>query len=188
MDRFNIGAELIERNLREGRAARPALWVNGKTTTYRELAQQVDMAACALLYSGVEPEQRVLLVMPDSAELVACYLAAMKIGAVAVPCNSLLRAADYAYFLEESRARVLVTARSVLERVGPALSQSRTLRPVGGAGAAGRRRLPRWLSQPPRRPDRAPEARSAAPAFCPSAAGAAGKPKAPAHARPGWPP
>src|SRR5260370_21162509 len=156
MDRFNIGAELIERNLREGRAARPALWVNGKTTTYRELAQQVDMAACALLYSGVEREHRVLLVMPDSAELVACYLAAMKIGAVAVPCNSLFRAADYAYFLEESRARVLVTARSVLERIGPALSQSRTLRRVVVAGPRDEPPLAPRLPQPATPPHHAP--------------------------------
>src|SRR5260370_12511150 len=155
MDRFNIGAELIERNLREGRAARPALWVDGKTSTYRELAQRVDMVACALLYSGVEREHRVLLVMPDSAELVACYLAAMKIGAVAVPCNSLLRAADYAYFLEESRARVLVTARSVLERIEPALSQSRTLRRVVVAGGGDERGFDRSLSQPSMRPPRA---------------------------------
>ena len=40
----------------------------------------------------------------------------MKIGAVAVPCNPLLRAADYDYFVEESRAR-LVRAR--LDRSEP---------------------------------------------------------------------
>src|SRR6266849_5102226 len=187
MDRFNIGAELIERNLREGRATRPALWVDGKTTTYRELAQRVDMVACALLYSGVEPEQRVLLVMPDSAELVACYLAAMKIGAVAVPCNSLLRAADYAYFLEESRARVLVTARSVLERIEPALSQSRTLRRVVVAGGDDERGFDRWLSEPSMRPVRAAETSGDEPAFWLWTSGSTGKPKAAVHAHQDWP-
>src|SRR5207237_117472 len=107
MDRFNIGAELIDRNLREGRGESPAIWFNGKTFSYRELSQMVDAVAVALLYSGIEQEQRVLMVMPDSPELMAAYLAAMKIGAVAVPCNPLLRADDYAYFLEESRARIL---------------------------------------------------------------------------------
>ena len=35
--------------------------------------------------SGVEPEQRVVFILPDSPELAAGYLAAMKIGAVSVP-------------------------------------------------------------------------------------------------------
>src|SRR5512142_1135038 len=102
--RFNIGAELIERNLRAGRGSRPAVWSAGKTFTYDDIAALVDRLAAAFLRAGVIREQRVLFVMPDSPELLAGYLAAMKIGAVAVPCNPLLRPADYAYFLEESRA------------------------------------------------------------------------------------
>src|SRR5512142_527929 len=110
--RFNVGAEMIDRNRREGRAQSPAVWFQGKTLTYAELGALVDRVGAALLRAGVQPEQRVLFIMPDSPELAACYLAAMKIGAVAVPCNPLLRSADYSYFIEESRARVLVTSTS----------------------------------------------------------------------------
>ncbi|HUJ27837.1 MAG TPA: benzoate-CoA ligase family protein [Myxococcales bacterium] len=187
MDRFNIGAEFIDRNLREGRAEKPAVWHNGKTLTYRELGQLVDMIACAFLYSGIEPEQRVLLVMPDSPELAACYLAAMKIGAVAVPCNALLKAADYAYFLEESRARILVTAQSVLERITPALSQQRTLRRVVVAGDGGERGFDRWLSEPSMRPVRAADTSRDEPAFWLWTSGSTGKPKAAVHAHQDWP-
>src|SRR3954469_6731086 len=125
--RFNIGAELIERNLRAGRGDEPALWSGGKVLSYRELGALVDRVASALLRAGLEPEQRVLFILPDSPELAAGYLAAMKIGAVAVPCNPLLRPADYGYFLEEARARVLITARSVLEKVEPILSTQHRL-------------------------------------------------------------
>ena len=93
--RFNIGAELIERNLRAGRGEAPAIWSGGKTVSYREFAGLTDRLAAALLRAGVEPEQRVLFILPDSPELAAGYLAAMKVGAVAVPCNPLLRTADY---------------------------------------------------------------------------------------------
>src|SRR3954469_24466138 len=126
--RFNIGADLIDRNLRDGRRDAPAVWASGKTLTYGEMEALRDRLAAALLRAGVEPEQRVLFVLPDLPELAAGYLAAMKIGAVAVPCNPLLRPADYAYFLEESRARVLFTSRSCLERVEPGLQQSDALR------------------------------------------------------------
>src|SRR5712671_5287416 len=142
--RFNIGAELIERNLRAGRGDEPALWSGGKVLSYRELGALVDRVASALLRAGVEPEQRVVFILPDSPELAAGYLAAMKIGAVAVPCNSLLRPADYAYFLEESRARVLITSRSCLERVEPGLKQSNALR-VLVAGETGERSFERWI-------------------------------------------
>src|SRR5437660_3540389 len=117
MERFNIGAELVERNLREGRGQSPAIWSGGKTLTYAELAVLVDRIGAAFLRAGVRPEQRVLFVMPDSPELAAGYLAAMKIGAVAVPCNPLLRKDDYAYFLEESRAALVVTAAALAEKV-----------------------------------------------------------------------
>src|SRR5256885_3471562 len=147
--RFNIGAELIERNLRAGRGDAPAIWSGGKTLSYREFAGLTDRLAAALLRAGVEPEQRVLFILPDSPELAAGYLAAMKIGAVAVPCNPLLRSADYAYFLEESRARVLITSRACIERVEPALSDARALQRVLVAGETGERSFERWVSETP---------------------------------------
>src|SRR5436853_6030941 len=115
--RFNIGAELIERNLRAGRGEAPAILSGGKILTYRDLEALTDRLAAAFLRAGVEPEQRVLFVMPDSPELAAGYLAAMKIGAVAVPSNPLLRPAHYAYFLEESRAALVVTTSALLEKL-----------------------------------------------------------------------
>ena len=47
----------------------------------------------------------------------------MKIGAVAVPTSTGLRAADYAYALAESRARVLIVDGSVWAEVAPALAR-----------------------------------------------------------------
>src|ERR1700682_6091159 len=150
--RFNIGAELIERNLRAGRGDAPAVWFSGQFLSYRELAALTDRLASALLRAGVEPEQRVLFILPDSPELAAGYLAAMKIGAVAVPCNPLLRPADYAYFLEESRARVLVTSRACIERVDPVLRQASGLRRTLVIGEAGDRSFERWVSETPEHP------------------------------------
>src|SRR2546430_11878493 len=157
--RFNIGAELIARNLRAGRGDAPAIWSGGKILTYRDVEALTDRLASALLRAGVKPEQRVVFVLPDSPELAAGYLAAMKIGAVAVPCNPLLRADDYAYFLEESRARILITAKSCLERVEPALAKQRSIRRVVVAGAESDRSFDKWLSEPSMRPVRAAETR-----------------------------
>jgi len=185
--RFNIGAELIERNLRAGRGEAPAIVSGGKILTYRDLEALTDRLAAAFLRAGVEPEQRVLFVLPDSPELAAGYLAAMKIGAVAIPSNPLLRPADYGYFVEESRARLLITSRACLERVEPALSQGSALRRVLVVGETGDRSFERWVADTPAQ--RVPAAATSRdePAFWLWTSGSTGRPKAAVHAHQDWP-
>src|SRR5438067_1440512 len=181
--RFNIGAELIEQNLRAGRGDAPAIWSGGKILPYRDVEALTDWLASALLRAGVQPEQRVLFVLPDSPELAAGYLAAMKIGAVAVPCNPLLRPADYAYFLEESRARLLITSTACLEKVQPALDgQKRLQRTV----IAGDKSFDAFLDVPDQRIDAAPTSKDEA-AFWLWTSGSTGRPKAAVHAHQDWP-
>ena len=45
--RFNFGAELIERNLKAGRSDAPAIWFGGKVLTYREVDALTDRFAAA---------------------------------------------------------------------------------------------------------------------------------------------
>jgi benzoate-CoA ligase len=71
-----------------------------------------------------------MLLLPDVPEFAIAYFAAMKIGAVAVPTSTALRSADYAYFLNESRARALIAHSSVYAQVAPALSGRKDLRHV----------------------------------------------------------
>ena len=185
--RFNIGAELIERNLRAGRADAPAIWSGGKILTYRDVEALTDRLAAAMLRAGVEPEQRVLFVLPDCPDLACGYLAAMKIGAVAVPCNPLLRPADYAYFVEESRARVLITSRACIERVEPALSGKSTLKKVLVAGESEERSFERWVAETPAQKIGAAETVRDEPAFWLWTSGSTGRPKAAVHAHQDWP-
>src|SRR6202040_3614010 len=74
---------------------------------------------------GLQEEQRVLLVLPDIPEFAAAYFGTMKIGAVAVPTSTALRASDCAYFLEESRARVAIVHSTLLAEFEPALAGQR---------------------------------------------------------------
>jgi benzoate-CoA ligase family protein len=185
--RFNIGAELIERNLRAGRGEAPAVWSGGKTLSYRELGALTDRIACALLRAGVEPEQRVLFILPDLPELAAGYLAAMKIGAVAVPCNPLLRPDDYGYFVEESRARILITSRACFERVEPALGQRNALGRVLVVGETGDRSFERWMADTTTQTVDAFATSRDEPAFWLWTSGSTGRPKAAVHAHQDWP-
>jgi len=94
----------------------------------------VDRTGNALRALGIEPEQRVALVLPDSPEFVAAFLGAIKIGAIPVTLSTLLTEGDYAYLLADCRARAVVVADRLLSRIGPARRELRELRHVIVAG------------------------------------------------------
>ncbi|HCG00358.1 MAG TPA: benzoate-CoA ligase family protein, partial [Chloroflexi bacterium] len=102
---FNAAAYFVDRNLEEGRADEPAILAEDREISYRELAENVNRAGNALLQLGVQMEQRVLLALLDGPEFAYCFFGAMKIGAVPVPVNTMLKPQDYEYFLADSRAR-----------------------------------------------------------------------------------
>jgi benzoate-CoA ligase family protein len=94
----------------------------------------VDRTGNALRELGIEPEQRVALILPDSPEFVASFLGAVKIGAVPVTLSTLLTERDYAYLLADCRARVVVVADALVSRIAPARKQLHDLRHVIVAG------------------------------------------------------
>ncbi len=75
--------------------------------TYRQLEERVCQFGHAMLSMGVKPENRILFLLDDSSDLIAAYLAAMKIGAVSVAFNLRTVAKDLKYVIEESRAVLL---------------------------------------------------------------------------------
>ena len=113
-DRFNLVDHFVDRHVRQGRGNKIAIICGDQRITYDEIAQQINRAANGLLDLSLQQEQRVLLVVPDTPEFAAAYFGAMKIGAVAVPTSTALRAADYAYFLQESRARIAIVHSTLL--------------------------------------------------------------------------
>jgi len=113
LDVDNAASFLIDQPLAEGRAFRAAVVTPERTYTYGELAALSDRVACGLRRLGVEPEQRVALLMHDGIGFAATFLGALKLGAVAVPLNTRLAARELHVILEDSRARVVVADREL---------------------------------------------------------------------------
>src|SRR5947209_2361031 len=105
-----------------------------------------------LLDLGVQMEDRVLLILLDGPEFVASFFGAMKLGAVPVPVNTLMRAADYRFFLDDSRAKVAIVSEPLLLEAGPALVQAKHLKHVVVVGEAKDPHLQfeSWVSRAPR--------------------------------------
>src|SRR5258706_1107038 len=107
-DRFNAAEFFVDRHVAEGRGARTVFRAAGAVTTYGELAEAVSRAAHVFAGLGVEIENRVVLVLPDGPLFAAAFWGALKLGAIAVPLNTLMSPDDYAFILDDSRAKVVI--------------------------------------------------------------------------------
>ncbi|HEX9960541.1 MAG TPA: long-chain-fatty-acid--CoA ligase [Pyrinomonadaceae bacterium] len=114
------------RNLRELLESRAA--VRGEKTflfseadarqwTYAEFDKAVNRAANMLSENGVRKGDVVSLLMPNSAEYIIAYFACFKIGALAGPINSLLKAEEIAFALNNSEAKMLLVHSQFLKTI-----------------------------------------------------------------------
>ena len=123
-EHFNMATYFLDARIEEGFGDKVAVYCDSRQYTYREVQQMSNEVGNALLRLGVEMEDRVLIVLPDSIEFVATWFGIAKIGAVITMVNTMLPAADYEYYLDYTRAKVAVVEASVMERFTPAASTS----------------------------------------------------------------
>jgi len=93
-----------------------------REVSYGELAALANRVGNALLAQGVSRGNRVLIVLPDSAEFVAAFFGAAKIGAIAVPVNPFARASDYIHYFENCEPRAAIVHSQSLAEFLPASS------------------------------------------------------------------
>jgi acyl-coenzyme A synthetase/AMP-(fatty) acid ligase len=108
---FNACEYLLDRRLAAGDGARLALTGPAGPLTYAQLHDRVCRTAEGLRAIGLQPEQRVLMLMADTPGFVTVYLAAMRAGAIPVPVSTMLRPDGVAELLNDSRARFLAVTR-----------------------------------------------------------------------------
>ena len=123
--RYNVAADLLDRNLKAGRAGKVAIHSASNDVTYGDLFKLTCGAAQALKELGVRREERVLIVAYDSPGWVAAFLGAIRMGAVPVPVNPLLqRSEDYDHFIDDSLARVVVVDSNTEDKVRTAVHRA----------------------------------------------------------------
>jgi len=100
----------LHATLEEGAKAFPdRCWLRFEDAawSYAEGNAQAEKIARALVLQGVKPGDRVGLLFMNSPDLVFCYFACFKIGAVAVPLNTRFQVAELVYALNHSGAKIL---------------------------------------------------------------------------------
>ncbi len=179
---YNFAADILERNLAAGRA-RKAAYIDGRgSTTYGELADRVERFGHALRTLGIRREERILICLTDTIDWPTAFLGALKTGVIAVPVNTLLTEDDYAYMLEDSRARMLIVSGELYPKFAAAIAGSKDLAHVvvSGNDAHGHTPFGDMLKSAHAEPYTAPTTRDDM-AFWLYTSGSTGKPKGAVH-------
>jgi acyl-coenzyme A synthetase/AMP-(fatty) acid ligase len=161
----------------EGHGDRTALIGPTGRTTYGELARLTNRSGNVLRELDVRSEERVLLILGDSVEFVALWYGAQKIGAVTAEAYTFLQTKDYAYYLDYTRAGVVVADTTTAERVREAAATSPYVRHVVVVGEDFEERT---VSQAPETLEPAPTTRDDV-AIWKFTTGSTGQPKAAVH-------
>lgn len=127
---FNQTEFMVDRHIKEGRGKNLAIHYRDQKITYEELLTMVNRFGNALKTIGVEVENRVLMVLPDSPEFFYTYLGTMKIGAIPIPVNTMALPKDYEYFLDDSRANTLVISDVYFKKLENILKDKKYLKHV----------------------------------------------------------
>jgi long-chain acyl-CoA synthetase len=88
-------------------AERVAVRVDNTAMTYRALDEASARVAGLLHERGLEPGDRVGIMMPNVAEVPVVYYGVLRAGGVVVPMNPLLKGREVAYYLGDSGAGLI---------------------------------------------------------------------------------
>jgi 4-hydroxybenzoate-CoA ligase len=120
---YNAATDMVDRNVAQGRASKPAFIDPNETLTYGELQARCNRMANLLDTYGIPREARVALLLHDTVDFPVAFWGAIKAGVVPVALNTLLTTEQYAYILGDSRAKALFISAPLLPVVQPILGQ-----------------------------------------------------------------
>ncbi len=106
---INLADYCLDARIREGRGERRALITDDGVHSYADVQRRANRFAAVLKAQGVEPEQRVLIALNDGMDWVATFFGVLKLGAAVVMANPGLKKDEIEYFLDYTRAKVVVT-------------------------------------------------------------------------------
>jgi len=145
---YNAAVDFVDRNVAEGRGGKTAFVDPSRNLTYGELLDAVARIGPMLARIGIEPENRIALVLLDTVDFPILFLGAIRAGIVPVLLNTRLTADQYRYLLDDSRAKAIFVSTALLPVVQEAARDLPTLRStvVVGGGPESVPRLERLLA------------------------------------------
>jgi long-chain acyl-CoA synthetase len=111
----NLGQNLLDTAARD--EAHPAIRMDDAVLTFGEFRDAALKVAAGLGSRGVQPGDRVGMVLPNVPSFPVVFYGALLAGAAVVPMNPLLKAREVEYYLRDSGARIVVALASSADAV-----------------------------------------------------------------------
>lgn len=121
-EQLNIDQRFLGDRITEGNGDREALRLDGGSLTFAEVDDLARRYGVALRSLGVQPEQRVLVALPDGADYVGALFGILRIGAVGVMINPGLAVEAAVSMIERTRAAVAFAHADNVEMMAEAAS------------------------------------------------------------------
>jgi long-chain acyl-CoA synthetase len=121
---MNLGQLLEEKTKQHPKRA--ALVHEGKSITFDELNKNVNRLANGLKGLGIKRGDRVAIMLPNTPEFVYSFFACQKLGAIAVPFNTMYKGGEILHILNDCGAKAIITLNStvpLINEIKPELPQ-----------------------------------------------------------------
>ena len=118
---LNDVSDIVDRQVRNGRGDVHAVIAGETRLTYDQLRREINRAGNLMRGLGIRREQRVLLVLDDTADFPIMFLGAIRIGAVPVPVGPLDKDENFRHYIDDSYASLIVTDPTTLDRLATIL-------------------------------------------------------------------
>jgi|TARA_B110000971_G_scaffold143207_1_gene146340 2-aminobenzoate-CoA ligase len=130
---LNVAAELTDAMVLKGFGDHTALIGNGRRRTYKELTDWTNRIAHVLVDDmGVQPGNRVLIRSANNPAMVACWLAATKVGAVVVNTMPMLRAGELSKYVDKAQITFALCDTRLMDEMDVCADQNSILKCVMG--------------------------------------------------------
>jgi long-chain acyl-CoA synthetase len=113
--------DVLEAPTRRSPGAQALVTCQGETT-YESLDELADMASGALYDLGIRPGDRVAASLPNDLDIIVCFHAAMRLGAIWVGVNRALAPPEKAFILTDSQSSLLIADPAVADDLSDRLT------------------------------------------------------------------
>src|SRR6516162_140734 len=127
---YNAAVDFVDRNVAEGRGDKTAFSYPARNLTYGELRDAAARIAPMLARMGIEPENRIALVLLDTVDFPVLFWGAIRAGIVPVLVNTRLTVDQYRYLLDDSRAKAVFVSAALLPVVQEAAKDLPALKSI----------------------------------------------------------
>lgn len=101
--------EMIRENAKQD-PKKTVIFIDDEKISNLDFLHRIDSFARFLSHSGIKPEDKIGLILPNCVEFLIAFFAISKVGAVVVPINNMLKEEEYVYILNDADAKMLITA------------------------------------------------------------------------------